>query len=312
MQEQNPRGKRWVFTWCNYPENWRDIITNGKNPSLWSSDNIKYLVAEKEYAPTTGMAHIQGYFELNTKFYRNSLYMVFLPAYLQIAKGTQLDNYKYCTKTGVDVIEIGSKTLETEKWCTRLIKTKNMLNDLMKTSWSMFSEKYPVEALHNRNQLVQWKFDHTEVKESWSGLLAYKNIWLWGAPGTGKSTWARKQMEANETMFKLQNKWWDGYDDYHHKLVIIEDLEKNYAKVLVSHLKVWSDRHWFSGEIKGGAIKVNPGKFFLIVTSNYSIDDCFENEEDKKAIKRRFKEVEIKTPNDIFLGTMLDKTILTT
>ena len=312
MQEQNPRGKRWVFTWCNYPENWREIITNGKNPSLWSSDNIKYLVAEKEYAPTTGMAHIQGYFELNTKFYRNSLYMVFLPAYLQIAKGTQLDNYKYCTKTGVDVIEIGSKTLETEKWCTRLIKTKNMLNDLMKTSWSMFSEKYPVEALHNRNQLVQWKFDHTEVKESWSGLLAYKNIWLWGAPGTGKSTWARKQMEANETMFKLQNKWWDGYDDYHHKLVIIEDLDKNYAKALTTHLKVWADRHWFAGEVKGGAIKVNPCKFFLVVTSNHSIEECFENEEDQKAIKRRFKEIKIEDPNDIFLSTMLDKSILTT
>lgn len=179
------------------------------------------------------MAHIQGYFELNTKYYRNTLYNIYLPAYLEIARGTQADNYKYCTKTGVDVIEVGSKTLETEKWCTRLNKTKNMLNDLMKSSWSIFSEKYPVEALNRRNQLIQWKFDHTEVKESWGGLLSYKNIWIWGPPGTGKSTWARKQMEADKTMFKLQNKWWDGYDDYHQKLVIIEDLEKNYAKGLI-------------------------------------------------------------------------------
>ena len=171
MSETNPRGKRWVFTWCNYPENWREILTKGNNPNLWSSDKIKYLVAEKEYAPTTGMAHIQGYFELNTKYYRNTLYNIYLPAYLEIARGTQADNYKYCTKTGVDVIEVGSKTLETEKWCARLNKTKNMLKDLMKSSWSIFSEKYPVEALNRRNQLIQWKFDHTEVKESWGGIL---------------------------------------------------------------------------------------------------------------------------------------------
>ena len=79
MSETNPRGKRWVFTWCNYPENWREILTKGNNPNLWSSDKIKYLVAEKEYAPTTGMAHIQGYFELNTKYYRNTLYNIYLP-----------------------------------------------------------------------------------------------------------------------------------------------------------------------------------------------------------------------------------------
>lgn len=47
-------------------------------------------------------------------------------------------------------------------------------------------------------------------------------------------------------MFKLQNKWWEGYDDYSCRLVIIEDLDKNYAKALTTHLKVWADRHLFA------------------------------------------------------------------
>ena len=44
--------------------------------------------------------------------------------------------------------------------------------------------------------------------------------------------------------------------------------------------------------------------------ANYPIEECFEKEEDKKAIKRRFREVNIKDKNDIFLKTLLDKSIL--
>ena len=142
--------------------------------------------------------------------------------------------------------------------------------------------------------------------------MARKNIWIFGPPGCGKSMWAHQQAAQDEIYIKNVNKWWDGYDDYSCRLVIIEDLDKNYAKALTTHLKVWADRHWFAGEVKGGAIKVNPCKFFLIVTSNHSIEECFENEEDQKAIKRRFKEIKIEDPNDIFLSTMLDKSILTT
>ena len=87
--------------------------------------------------------------------------------------------------------------------------------------------------------------------------------------------------------------------------------EMNPSKgVLVDKLKDWGDRYPFKGEIKGAATDINPGTFFLIITANYSIDECFEKEEDKKAIQRRFREVNIKDKNDIFLKTLLDKSIL--
>ena len=57
---------------------------------------------------------------------------------------------------------------------------------------------------------------------------------------------------------------------------------------------------------------IYPGRYFLIVTANQSIDDSFHscNPVDIDAIKRRFKEVEIKGRDDIFLQNRLDPQIL--
>lgn len=40
----------------------------------------------------------------------------------------------------------------------------------------------------------------------------------------------------------------------------------------------------------------------IIVTSNYSIQDCFPAEEDRLAIQRRFREVDAITANQILGG----------
>jgi hypothetical protein len=41
---------------------------------------------------------------------------------------------------------------------------------------------------------------------------------------------------------------------------------------------------------------MNPGRWNLIVTSNYPIQACF-NDTDRQAIKRRFMEIEMTTDN---------------
>ena len=76
-----------------------------------------------------------------------------------------------------------------------------------------------------------------------------------------------------------------------------------YQNILSNYIKVWGVRYSISGEIKGGAIRLNPGKYFFVITSNYSIEQCITNSEDLEAIKRRFEEVYIGTPNDIWLTT---------
>jgi len=60
-------------------------------------------------------------------------------------------------------------------------------------------------------------------------------------------------------------------------------------------IKVWGDRLAFCGETKGGRMPIANLKKFII-TSNYTIDDCFENERDRDAIKNRFVVIHMPWP----------------
>ena len=108
------------------------------------------------------------------------------------------------------------------------------------------------------------------------------NEWYYGEAGTGKT---RKAWEENPDLYiKSINKWWDGYNG--QKVVLLDDWDPKH-EVLVSYLKQWSDRYPFRAETKGSSMMARPEK--VIVTSNYSIDECFQNPQDIEAIKRRFK-----------------------
>lgn len=107
-------------------------------------------------------------------------------------------------------------------------------------------------------------------------------VWYWGVPGSGKSYKAR--IENPLAYIKMSNKWWDQYN--REDTVLIEEIEKD-AKYLGHFLKCWTDRYPFRAERKGSTMFIRPKK--LIITSNYSIDDIFgEDEVLAAAIKRRF------------------------
>lgn len=105
-------------------------------------------------------------------------------------------------------------------------------------------------------------------------------LWIHGPTGTGKSSLARKFYSPH--YLKNINKWWDGYRG--EPYVIIDDWDPNHS-MLSYHLKIWTDHYPFTAEIKGGARLVRP--LWIIVTSQYSIDDCFDCET-ATALNRRF------------------------
>ena len=86
---------------------------------------------------------------------------------------------------------------------------------------------------------------------------------------------------------------------------------RSFTFPLVQYIKIWGDRYPFEGECKGSHVLVEPGRFLFVITSNYPMDQCFIAEEDKAAIHRRFREIEMTKENaPLILSTQINTDIL--
>lgn len=90
--------KRWCFTLNNYTDQDIDKLC---------SSNSSYIFGE-EVAPTTGMKHLQGYIEFNSKC--RPLGMFNNTIHWEKARGSKAENIKYCGKDG----KIWTNILEAE------------------------------------------------------------------------------------------------------------------------------------------------------------------------------------------------------
>ncbi len=109
-----------------------------------------------------------------------------------------------------------------------------------------------------------------------------KGIWIFGPTGAGKTTEALRRFP--EAFRKPPTKWWDGYEG--QLVVLLDDLRKTHAQFIVYYLTQWLDRHAPpAGEVKGGNVPL-PFEWF-VVTSQWSIEELFDEPRDREAIYRR-------------------------
>lgn len=236
----------------------------------------KYLVIGKETAPTTGTKHLQGYGLLLNRTRLKTLRSKFgCPSlHFEERRGTHKQARDYCKKDG-DFIEIGDEPQQGKRTdleeIAEKIKEGATLKDIAIEHPATYIRNY--RGISNYKALMTQDYTPSDVR----------GVWYVGPPGAGKS---RKARDENPNAYlKPQNKWWDGYAG--ESVVIFDDLDKG-AIGLGHHLKIWTDRYACSGEIKGGTVKLQHDKF--IVTSNYTIDDLWGDDEEMcKALKRRFK-----------------------
>lgn len=247
---------------------------------LINHPKFRYIIACKESAPSTGHehVHIQVFFTAPVKLSMKKIE----PAHVEICRGTNKQCIDYIKKDGNIILEKGEPprgdvgNIE-EQW-------DNLIEQIHTNTVDKDSRMYA-----RYHTYVDKRLHELKPKKTYDGKLKHKNIWISGPPGTGKSLAAR-YCDDKHIYEKNINKWWDGYED--QKVVIIEDIDPEKAKNLAHHIKLWADRYPFTGEVKGGSIRINP-TYNLIVTSNYSLSDCF-NETDAEAIRRRMKEIEFK------------------
>lgn len=237
--------------------------------------NVSYVVYGKELAPTTGTPHLQFHV-----WYKNaktlSAAQKALPGCHVLTSEFPSESIDYCKKDGdytehgtppVSKVEQGEAEKERYKRAWELCKA----GDLDEVDADIRFRFY--------NTCKKIKEDHQPVPES---IGVFDFHWFQGASGTGKSRLAHEENPG--AYLKNPNKWWNNY--IAGQTVIIDEWSPVHA-CLADHLKKWADHHAFCAETKGGIRFLRPPK--LIITSNYSITECFPLHQDHEPLLRRFK-----------------------
>lgn len=285
-----------LITWNNFDEYVPDDIHNRECyfKNQFKVLNAKYMLVSYEEAPTTGHAHLHIMLLLNEAVGKTWLTGRFRGCNIErISKGSK--NFRrvhdYVRKDGVIWFEEGSTDFLLEQKMTAEEK-HNIIMQKINAGTLTAADKDSYQYARMQRFYDQKVIEKEKKPRKYDGELKSKNLWIHGPTGTGKSKLVHDFAEQyGLTIYnKLQNKWWDGFND--HNIVHIEEACPEKMKLLGDHMKQWSDRYPFLAEVKGSSRHIAP-IFNLVVTSNYRIDDCFKTE-DIEPLERRFDTLEMR------------------
>jgi len=211
---------------------------------------------------------------------------------LTVAAGNSLQNYEYCTKTrqaddtpNAVIFELGVRPLtpsekgegEKERW--RNIRALAMEGRVEEIDDQVYVQRFDtlqrIAAHHMRNA------QPLDINDG-GGC----GIWIMGDSGVGKSHSVWEKYNRDEVYLKARTKWWDGYRG--EEIVLVDDFDKYNVK-LGGDVKDWADKWPFHAEKKGGSMNIRPR--LVLVTSQYSIEDIWDDMQTRTALNRRFKVV---------------------
>lgn len=262
----NERSRSFCFTLNNY--------TVDNTPTL-EGTGARYLLFGREVGDQ-GTAHLQGYvYFANARTLRAVIGK--LPgAHVEVARGSCKANYEYCTKSG-DFSEFGESPGDAEergreekaRWARTLSLAKE----------GKIDEIEPDLLIRYYGSLKRIRNDFRPKPLC---LEAPCGVWIYGASGSGKSH--AVQARYPDHYKKGHNKWWDGYEG--EPVAYLDDIGQGDKWLGEFYLKHWSDRYPFAAESKGFCGQLRPEK--LIVTSQYSIEEIWQDDETRDALNRRF------------------------
>ena len=260
---QSSPKKHWCFTLNNYTED--DVATIRSIPS-------EYTCFGREVGES-GTPHLQGYLSFRTKKRLSGVKKLIPRAHWEAAKGNPSQNRAYCSKDGSfeeqGNIPMTGGEKEQARWTTAL-------NNLKAGNMDDVPADIQVRYYSTCKRIIA---DHRKEPEEAPDVTG---VWIYGPAGCGKSRYARDKYPG--AYRKDVNKWWDGYTN--QGAVIVEDMDP-FHKALGRLFKIWCDRYPFPAEFKGGKFDIRPN--VIVITSQYSIDQVWDDEETRAAMKRRCK-----------------------
>jgi len=265
------RAKRWCYT-LNNPTS---------EPTL---EDITYHVYGREKGES-GTPHLQGFVIFNKQTLFTKVQQFIPGAHWEVARGKNTQAADYCKKDG-DFVEVGQCPVDKTQLSGEGVKRKYAEFKRLAIEGKFDEISDDLYCRHYKTM----KMIHTDHMVSAGIRDNLDNIWYYGESGAGKSRKAHS--ENPDAYLKLCNKWWDGYQN--EDVVIIDDIDPSH-KVLGHHIKLWSDHYDFNAETKGGMLRIRPKK--IIVTSQYRINQVFDDYETISAIQRRFQEIKINKEN---------------
>lgn len=289
-KEKRCRAKNWFITENNPTE---------QSIQRYKELDCEWLLLCKEHQDQDNQTpHIHVAVCFKGKRDQKALKKLFPRADLEVMRGSPQDAKTYMTKEDEEPFEKGNMPLSGGQ------KTKKKWEDAYQAALEGRFDDIPRDmyVCHDRafHRVYEENQKDPSMEEMGDDDLKDHFLWLWGPTGTGKSHLARqisKNLGCEEPYLKGLNKWWNGYKC--QWVTIIDEADPKRCEHLAGFFKQWCDKWPTQGEVKCGNFPcMRP--HYIIVTSNYSIADCFPNENDWMPLKRRFTEHELRSKREPF------------
>lgn len=261
--------KRYVFTINNPSEEDYNAVKEFITP-----ENCLYAIVGEEEVSTL---HLQGFVNLKKRMRFNPFKAAIGGrAHVEQAKGTDLDNKRYCSKQKV-YLEIGEPSAQGKrsdlKEAVALLNSGSSMTELAQAYPSVYIrygrglKDYVITA-----QLVKVRDFKTDVHV------------ITGIPGCGKSKFCSER--TGDKYWKPRGKWWDGYTG--QEIVILDDF---YGWLPFDELLRICDRYPCRVETKGGTMEFVSKSIYI--TSNKPVEEWYGEECCLEALFRRITSYKI-------------------
>ena len=291
------RSRHWMGTHQNMDHKTLALFRARCATMIGRSTCCEYAEIFEEIAPTTGHNHYHSIVSFKNAVRFETIVQFDPHAHWSTQNNGALGIYDYVSKDNNSIFMYGTPPACIQKRKNPKTPKKTQFQvavEMVKEGKYNEIQEERVYAQYQRffDQLAA----KAEPSKRWKGQLKEKNHWIYGPPGSGKSSavWDAAEDKGLAIYQKLQNKWWDGFKG--EDIVLIEDADPETMKKLANHMKIWSDRYPFTYEVKGSSKTMKCPSYYFVVTSNYPMSDCF-NGTDLKAMERRFEEHFKDTPS---------------